>query len=88
MVPAGTESLLQYRNHLEACYCIAGHAKWRTWTGTFTRSGREICMHSTIRRCVAPNGTRSTAHPDRHIERLVKRAYSGRVPINLAGAYA
>ncbi|QVN15274.1 ectoine synthase [Burkholderia sp. LAS2] len=21
---AGTESLLQYRNHLEACYCIAG----------------------------------------------------------------
>ncbi|WP_072439737.1 MULTISPECIES: ectoine synthase [Burkholderia] len=27
MVPAGTESLLQYRNHLEACYCIAGHGE-------------------------------------------------------------
>ncbi|MEQ9448098.1 MAG: ectoine synthase [Rhodospirillaceae bacterium] len=24
VVRAGTESLLQYRNHLEACYCIAG----------------------------------------------------------------
>lgn len=24
VVRAGTESLLEYRNHLEACYCIAG----------------------------------------------------------------
>jgi len=24
IVLAGTESLLQYRNHLEACYCIEG----------------------------------------------------------------
>ena len=24
VVRAGTESLLQYRNHLEACYCISG----------------------------------------------------------------
>ncbi len=24
VVHAGSESLLQYRNHLEACYCIAG----------------------------------------------------------------
>ncbi len=24
VVKAGTESLLQYRNHLEACYCIQG----------------------------------------------------------------
>ena len=24
MVRAGTESLLEYRNHLEACYCISG----------------------------------------------------------------
>lgn len=27
VVRAGTESLLQYRNHLEACYCISGHGE-------------------------------------------------------------
>jgi L-ectoine synthase len=27
VVRAGTESLLQYRNHLEACYCIAGEGE-------------------------------------------------------------
>ncbi len=27
IVRAGTESLLQYRNHLEACYCIAGEGE-------------------------------------------------------------
>jgi L-ectoine synthase len=27
VVRAGTESLLQYRNHLEACYCIGGEGE-------------------------------------------------------------
>ncbi|AOK21191.1 MULTISPECIES: ectoine synthase [Burkholderia cepacia complex] len=27
VVRAGTESLLQYQNHLEACYCIAGYGE-------------------------------------------------------------
>lgn len=27
VVHAGTESLLEYRNHLEACYCIAGEGE-------------------------------------------------------------
>ena len=27
VVRAGSESLLQYRNHLEACYCIAGEGE-------------------------------------------------------------
>ncbi|MHA4732954.1 ectoine synthase [Ensifer adhaerens] len=27
VVRAGTVSLLEYRNHLEACYCIAGHGE-------------------------------------------------------------
>lgn len=27
VVRAGTEALLQYRNHLEACYCIAGEGE-------------------------------------------------------------
>lgn len=27
VVRANTESLLQYRNHLEACYCIAGEGE-------------------------------------------------------------
>lgn len=27
VVRAGTESLLHYRNHLEACYCIAGQGE-------------------------------------------------------------
>jgi L-ectoine synthase len=27
LVEAGTESLLQYRNHLEACYCIEGEGE-------------------------------------------------------------
>jgi L-ectoine synthase len=27
VVKAGTSSLLQYRNHLEACYCIAGEGE-------------------------------------------------------------
>ena len=27
IVRAGTESLLHYRNHLEACYCIAGEGE-------------------------------------------------------------
>lgn len=27
LIEAGTESLLQYRNHLEACYCIEGEGE-------------------------------------------------------------
>lgn len=27
VVRAGTESVLEYRNHLEACYCIAGEGE-------------------------------------------------------------
>jgi L-ectoine synthase len=27
LVLAGTESLLEYRNHLEACYCISGEGE-------------------------------------------------------------
>jgi L-ectoine synthase len=27
IVRAGTEALLEYRNHLEACYCIAGEGE-------------------------------------------------------------
>ncbi|MFF4951258.1 ectoine synthase [Streptomyces chattanoogensis] len=27
VVKAGTTSLLQYRNHLEACYCVAGEGE-------------------------------------------------------------
>lgn len=34
IVRAGTKSLLQYRRHLEACYCIAG----RGWVVTATDS--------------------------------------------------
>jgi L-ectoine synthase len=34
VVRAGTESLLQYRNHLEACYCIGGSGEIETVEGT------------------------------------------------------
>ncbi|MEK6351268.1 MAG: hypothetical protein V4796_05190 [Burkholderia cenocepacia] len=34
------------------------------------------------------NSIKSTARPDRRTERPVKQAYSARLPINLAGAYA
>lgn len=27
LVLAGTQSLLEYKNHLEACYCIAGEGE-------------------------------------------------------------
>jgi L-ectoine synthase len=33
VVRAGTESLLQYRNHLEACYCIAGEGEVEDMNG-------------------------------------------------------
>lgn len=33
IVRAGTESLLQYRNHLEACYCIAGEGEVEDMAG-------------------------------------------------------
>lgn len=34
VVHAGTKSLLQYRRHLEACYCIAGHGSVVSGDGT------------------------------------------------------
>lgn len=34
VVKAGTESLLEYRNHLEACYCIAGEGEVEDMNGT------------------------------------------------------
>lgn len=33
VVKAGSESRLQYRNHLEACYCIAGSGSIRALDG-------------------------------------------------------
>ena len=37
VVRAGTESLLQYRNHLEACYCIAGEGEVEDMDGNVHR---------------------------------------------------
>ncbi len=34
VVKKGTESLLEYRNHLEACYCIAGEGEVEDMDGT------------------------------------------------------
>ncbi|MGE8174641.1 ectoine synthase [Pseudomonas fluorescens] len=34
VVRAGTESFLHYRNHLEACYCIAGEGEIEDMEGT------------------------------------------------------
>ena len=34
VVRAGTKSLLEYRNHLEACYCIAGSGEVVDMDGT------------------------------------------------------
>ncbi|MFI2611177.1 ectoine synthase [Kitasatospora sp. NPDC018619] len=34
VVNAGTKSRLEYRNHLEACYCIAGSGEVVTMDGT------------------------------------------------------
>lgn len=34
VVRAGSQSLLQYRNHLEACYCIAGQGEVEDMDGT------------------------------------------------------
>ncbi len=34
VVRAGTESQLQYRNHLEACYCISGEGEVEDMEGT------------------------------------------------------
>lgn len=36
VVKAGTESKLQYRNHLEACYCIGGSGHVKTADGSQT----------------------------------------------------
>ncbi|MFC0598831.1 ectoine synthase [Streptomyces palmae] len=36
VVRAGTKSWLQYRNHLEACYCIAGRGQVVTADGAVT----------------------------------------------------
>lgn len=34
VVRAGTQSLLEYRNHLEACYCIGGEGEVEEMDGT------------------------------------------------------
>jgi L-ectoine synthase len=34
VVRAGTKSQLEYRNHLEACYCISGHGEVVDMAGT------------------------------------------------------
>ncbi len=39
VVRAGTRSLLQYRRHLEACYCIAGAGEVEDMSGTVYRIG-------------------------------------------------
>jgi L-ectoine synthase len=39
VVRAGSESLLQYRNHLEACYCIAGRGEVEDMQGRAYRIG-------------------------------------------------
>ena len=36
VVRAGTESLLEYRNHLEACYCIGGEGEVEDMDGALT----------------------------------------------------
>jgi L-ectoine synthase len=37
VVRAGTESKLQYRNHLEACYCISGEGEVVSADGSVTQ---------------------------------------------------
>ncbi|GAA2230868.1 ectoine synthase [Streptomyces amakusaensis] len=37
VVRAGTESLLQYQNHLEACYCISGEGEVEDANGNVFR---------------------------------------------------
>jgi len=37
VVRAGSEALLQYRNHLEACYCIAGEGEVEDMQGNVHR---------------------------------------------------
>jgi L-ectoine synthase len=37
VVNAGTESLLQYRNHLEACYCVSGSGEVEDMKGNIYR---------------------------------------------------
>lgn len=37
VVKAGTESRIQYQNHLEACYCIEGDGEIETMDGTVHR---------------------------------------------------
>lgn len=37
VVRAGTEALLEYRNHLEACYCIAGEGEVEDMEGNVHR---------------------------------------------------
>jgi L-ectoine synthase len=39
VVRAGTESLLEYRNHLEACYCIGGEGEVEDMNGNVYRIG-------------------------------------------------
>lgn len=46
VVSAGTESLLQYRRHLEACYCIAGRGNVVTGDGTIAHELKPGVMYA------------------------------------------
>jgi len=57
-VRAATESLLQYRAHLEACYCIAGEGEVEDSQGNIYPSVRATSMYwiSTISTICAADG--------------------------------
>lgn len=46
VVRAGTKSLLQYRRHVEACYCIAGSGSVMTGDGATTHELRPGVMYA------------------------------------------
>jgi L-ectoine synthase len=46
VVRAGSKSQIQYRRHLEACYCIAGHGSVMTGDGAVTHDVRPGVMYA------------------------------------------
>jgi L-ectoine synthase len=46
VVRAGSESVLEYRNHLEACYCIAGEGEVEDMQGNVLPIGPATSMCS------------------------------------------
>lgn len=46
VVRAGTTSKLEYRRHLEACYCIAGNGEVRSGDGATTHELRAGVMYA------------------------------------------